>query len=979
LIINLRFTGRRLLPLSNQRDRPKGEAARAGLARAAAAAMFSAPRRRRFCPDAATGSSQFGRSSGIFQKKQTARARLTAADVAKERARSIIPQNRGPSPEEKMRHPSTAAIRLADYRPADFAIDSVELDFILHPTTTRVCARLALRRNPAGAADAPLVLDGDDLILLGVKLDGKALSPGEYEATPDRLTLAAVPDAPFTLEIDTELNPSGNTQLSGLYRSGSAYCTQCEAEGFRRITYFLDRPDVLSVYTTRIEAEKSEAPILLSNGNPVEHGDIAGSNRHYAVWRDPFPKPSYLFALVGGDLGVVRDKFTTMTGRAIDLAIYVEHGKEARAGYAMDALKRSMRWDEEKFGREYDLDVFNIVAVSDFNMGAMENKGLNIFNDKYVLASPETATDGDYAGIEGVIAHEYFHNWTGNRITCRDWFQLCLKEGLTVFRDQEFSADMRSRAVERIGDVRGLRLAQFPEDAGPLAHPVRPAVYHEINNFYTPTVYEKGAEIIRMLRTLIGDEAFRYGMDIYFERYDGTAATVEDFLSCFAEASRRDLTHFALWYSQAGTPVVTTSGDYDPIAKTFTLKLSQETAPTPGQSDKKPVVIPLALALFGENGQKLDLVSEDAASTELARGLIELDSAERVIRFREIHARPVVSLLRGFSAPVRLDPTPSSEDLERLLAYDDDPFNRWQASQNLALRAIFGRLETGALDARGLSEALRLLLARAEDDPAFVAQALSLPSDIDLAREKGADVDPDVLFEARMALRAELGRSLGKELGAIYARLSDAAPYSPDAASAGRRALRNVALDLLAGGDPEKGRALAMAQFDSAGNMTDKLAALATLALLGGHAREEAFSRFYAQYAGDALVIDKWFSLQAMIPEAATTQRVLGLMTHREFSMTNPNRVRALIGAFVNGNLMRFHALDGSGYDLLTSVVLELDPKNPQVSARLLSALRSWRTMEQRRRDLIEARLKHIVAQDNLSADLRDIATRALG
>jgi len=878
-----------------------------------------------------------------------------------------------------MRHPSTAAIRLANYRPADFAIDSVELDFILHPTATRVCARLTLRRNPAGTPDAPLVLDGDDLILLGVKLDGKALSPGEYEATPDRLILAAVPDAPFTLEIDTELNPSGNTQLSGLYRSGSAYCTQCEAEGFRRITYFLDRPDVLSVYTTRIEAEKSEAPILLSNGNPVEHGDIAGSNRHYAVWRDPFPKPSYLFALVGGDLGVVRDKFTTMTGRAIDLAIYVEHGKEARAGYAMDALKRSMRWDEEKFGREYDLDVFNIVAVSDFNMGAMENKGLNIFNDKYVLASPETATDGDYAGIEGVIAHEYFHNWTGNRITCRDWFQLCLKEGLTVFRDQEFSADMRSRAVERIGDVRGLRLAQFPEDAGPLAHPVRPQVYHEINNFYTPTVYEKGAEIIRMLRTLIGEEAFRYGMDLYFERFDGTAATVEDFLSCFAEASRRDLTHFALWYSQAGTPIVTTSSDYDPIAKTFTLKLRQETAPTPGQSDKKPVVIPLALALFGENGQKLDLVSEDAASTELARGLIELDSAERVIRFREIHARPVVSLLRGFSAPVRLDPTPSSEDLERLLAYDDDPFNRWQASQNLALRAIFGRLATGALDARGLSEALRLLLARAEDDPAFVAQALSLPSDIDLAREKGADVDPDVLFEARMALRAELGRSLGAELSATYATLSVAAPYSPDAASAGRRALRNVALDLLAGGDPERGRALAMTQFETAGNMTDKLAALATLALLGGHAREEAFSRFYAQYAGDALVIDKWFSLQAMIPEAATTQRVLGLMTHREFSMTNPNRVRALIGAFANGNLTRFHALDGSGYDLLTSVVLELDPKNPQVSARLLSALRSWRTMEPRRRDLIEARLKHIVAQDNLSADLRDIATRALG
>ncbi len=878
-----------------------------------------------------------------------------------------------------MRHPSTAAIRLADYRPADFAIDSVELDVKLHPTNTRVVARLALRRNPAGDPVAPLALDGDELTLLGVKLDGATLAPGDFEATPDRLTLAKLPDAPFTLEIDTELNPSGNTQLSGLYRSGSAYCTQCEAEGFRRITYFLDRPDVLSVYTTRIEAEKSEAPILLSNGNPVEHGDIAGTDRHYAIWRDPFRKPSYLFALVGGDLGVVRDSFTTMSGRDVALAIYVEHGKEGRAGYAMDSLKRSMRWDEEKFGREYDLDVFNIVAVSDFNMGAMENKGLNIFNDKYVLASPDTATDSDYAGIEGVIAHEYFHNWTGNRITCRDWFQLCLKEGLTVFRDQEFSADMRSRAVERIGDVRGLRLAQFPEDAGPLAHPVRPDVYQEINNFYTSTVYEKGAEIIRMLRVLIGEETFRRGMDLYFERFDGTAATVEDFLSCFAAASGRDLKHFALWYSQAGTPVVTTAGDYDAVARTFALKLRQETAPTPGQGEKKPVVIPIALALFGENGQKLDLVSDDATPAELARGLIELDAAERVIRFRDIPSRPVVSLLRGFSAPVRLEPAPASENLERLLACDDDPFNRWQAAQGLALRAIFGGLETGAPDAKGLSEALRSLLARAEDDPALAAQALSLPSETDLAREKATDVDPDVLFDARMALRAEIGKSLSSELNAIYLRFADAGAYAPDAASAGRRALRNVALDLLAGGDSERGRALALAQFESAGNMTDRLAALATLALLGGPAREEAFARFYAQYAGDALVIDKWFSLQAMIPEAATTQRVSSLMTHRDFSIANPNRVRALIGAFANGNLTRFHALDGSGYDLLTSVVLQVDPKNPQLAARLLSALRSWRTMESRRRDLIEARLKHIVAQENLSADLRDIATRALG
>ncbi|MGE5370341.1 MAG: aminopeptidase N, partial [Chloroflexota bacterium] len=567
-----------------------------------------------------------------------------------------------------MRHPANVPVRLADYRPADFLITTVSLDFSLDRTATTVVAKLTLRRNPKGAPGAPLALDGDELTLVGVSLDGRALGPQDYEATPDRLTLAAVPDGPFTLEIETRVDPTANTQLSGLYRSGSAYCTQCEAEGFRRITYFLDRPDVLSVFTTRIEAEESEAPVLLANGNPVEAGKIPGTSRHYAIWHDPFPKPSYLFALVGGDLGVLRDSFKTMSGRDIALAIYVEHGKQPRAEYAMDALKRSMRWDEEKFGREYDLDVFNIVAVSDFNMGAMENKGLNIFNDKYVLASPETATDADYAGIEAVVAHEYFHNWTGNRITCRDWFQLCLKEGLTVFRDQEFSADMRSRAVERISDVRGLRLVQFPEDAGPLAHPVRPNLYHEINNFYTSTVYEKGAELVRMLRTLIGAENFRRGMDIYFERFDGTAATVEDFLSCFAEASGRDLSHFALWYSQSGTPILSSEGAYDADAKTFALTLRQETLPTPGQPDKKPVVIPVALALFGENGEKLDLVSRDARGDELTRGLFELSDAERRITFENVPSRPIVSLLRGFSAPVRLEPAPTSADLERQLA-----------------------------------------------------------------------------------------------------------------------------------------------------------------------------------------------------------------------------------------------------------------------------------------------------------------------
>ena len=883
-----------------------------------------------------------------------------------------------------MRHATNVPVRLIDYRPADFLIDAVDLDIRLHPTSTRVHARLQLRRNPAGAPGAPLVLDGDDLTLLGVALDGRVLDPQEYTATPDRLTLALFPDGPFALEIETEINPSANTQLSGLYRSGSAYCTQCEAEGFRRITYFLDRPDVLSIYTTRIEAEKSEAPILLSNGNPAETGDIDGTSRHYAIWRDPFRKPSYLFALVGGDLGALRDSFTTMSGRRIDLAIYVERGKESRALYAMDALKRSMRWDEEKFGREYDLDVFNIVAVSDFNMGAMENKGLNIFNDKYVLASPETATDHDYAGIEAVIAHEYFHNWTGNRITCRDWFQLCLKEGLTVFRDQEFSADQRSRAVERIGDVRGLRLAQFPEDAGPLAHPVRPDVYHEINNFYTATVYEKGAEIVRMLRTLIGDVDFRRGMDLYFERFDGCAATVEDFLSCFAEAANRDLTHFALWYRQAGTPIVVSSGVHDPSRKTFTLTLRQETRPTPGQAEKEPLLIPVALALFDENGEKLALASADATPTELQRGLFELATQSRQIVFTDTPTRPVVSLLRGFSAPARLEPSPSNADLTHLLAHDDDPFNRWQAAQNLALRAIFARVDAiragaPAPEAPGFFDALRRLLKEAERDPAFVALALSLPTEIDLAREAGDNVDPDILFEARTGLRREIGLALAPEAMALYDSLAENGPYRPDAAGAGRRALRATLLDLIAASDATHGGALAMRQFSGAGNMTDRLSALAALALLGGPAREDALARFHAQFAGDSLVLDKWFALQATIPEASVIHRIAALMTHPDFSLANPNRVRALLGTFANGNLTRFHALDGSGYDLLTRAVLELDGKNPQVAARLLSAWRSWRTLEPRRRTLIEARLRQILGQERLSADVKDIATRALG
>jgi aminopeptidase N len=885
-----------------------------------------------------------------------------------------------------MRSSPLQAVRLADYRPPDFLIDRVDLDVSLHKTKTRVVAKLAVRRNPKGDPAAHFSLDGDGLLLLGAEIDGRALPAPDYEATPEKFILRKVPERPFELKIETQIDPSANTELSGLYRSGLAYCTQCEAEGFRRIVYFLDRPDVLSVYTTRIEADKSEAPVLLGNGNPVDAGDLPGG-RHYAVWSDPFPKPSYLFAIVGGDLGHISRSFTTRSGRDVKLAIYVERGKEPRASYAMDALVRAMQWDEQVFGREYDLDVFNIVAVSDFNMGAMENKGLNIFNDKYVLASPETATDVDYAGIEAVIAHEYFHNWTGNRITCRDWFQLCLKEGLTVFRDQEFTSDQRSRAVKRINDVRGLRLAQFPEDAGPLAHPVRPALYHEINNFYTPTVYEKGAELVRMLKTLIGDAEFRRGMDLYFDRFDGTAATVENFLSCFAESSGRDLSQFALWYEQAGTPHVRVEGRHDPQNKTFTLKLEQRIDPTPGQDEKRPAVIPFSFAMFNENGERFELHADEgdngATRSECARGLIELSSPQRNVVFKNVATRPVLSLLRGFSAPVRLEPEQEPEDLERLLAFDDDSFNRWQSAQSLALRSILRRIAAAresrpAPDERAFIGALRRLIDVGEADPAFAALALAPPSEIDVAREIGKDVDPDAIFAARAELKCAIGSGLSDALRDLYARLSDARPYTPDASGSGRRALRNSALDLLAAGNPKEGVALASRQFEDATNMTDRLAALSTLSLIKGEAREAAFAQFYERYSDDPLVVDKWFTLQSIIPEPETTARVRALMRHEDFSYGNPNRVRAVVGALANANPTRFHALDGSGYDLLADTVLELDSKNPQLAARLLSALRSWRSMEERRRTIAEKTLRRIRDKPNLSRDVADIATRAL-
>ena len=877
-----------------------------------------------------------------------------------------------------MRTDTAQPIRLKDYRPPDWLVETVALDISLHPTQTKVRSTLALKPNPEAVA-APLVLDGDGLTLTSLKLDGITLSAENYVAAPDSLTIPQVPNRPFMLEIETLVDPTANTQLSGLYRSSGTFCTQCEAEGFRRITYFPDRPDVMSVYTTRIEADKTETPVLLSNGNLIESGELSGG-RHFAVWNDPHPKPAYLFALVGGNLVHIEDHFRTLSGRDVTLRIYVEPGKQARCGYAMDSLKRAMHWDEEKFGREYDLDIFMIVAVADFNMGAMENKGLNVFNDKYVLASAETATDTDFAQIEAVIAHEYFHNWTGNRITCRDWFQLCLKEGLTVFRDQEFSSDMRSRPVKRISDVRGLRAAQFIEDAGPLAHPVRPEQYKEINNFYTSTVYEKGAEVVRMVQTLLGREKFRTGIDLYFARHDGHAATVEQFIQCFADASGHDMTQFMRWYSQAGTPEVTVTGHFDPARKTYTLECKQTVPPTPGQPTKQPMVIPLALGLVGKDGHDWPLTPSNGEKIE--RSVLVLDEPAHTIEFTGIDERPVLSINRGFSAPIKLNTDLDSGDLAFLAAHDGDAFNRWQALQTTAMRLLIGNVT--ALHAGksprtddNLIAALAAILDDPKLEPAFIALALAPPGEGDVAREIGRDIDPDAIHLARNALRAEIGDKLGPALVKTYYRMAVPGPYSPDAASAGHRALRNVALDLLAATAAPAAIERAAKQYGAADNMTDRMAALATLSLHAAPERERALADFYARYAADALVIDKWFSLQALIPEPDVLDKVRALTAHPAFSFANPNRVRALIGAFA-ANATQFNRADGAGYGFIADTLLALDPKNPQLAARLSNAFRSWRTLEIGRRTKAQAALARVQATANLSRDLTDIVERTL-
>ncbi len=872
----------------------------------------------------------------------------------------------------------TTAVRLQDYRPPDFAIETVNLDFNLEPTKTRVTARLDLRRR---SETGDLVLVGDELRLVSVALDGEALAADRYHATADELTIRGIGEDPVSLEIVTEIDPTANTKLMGLYRSSGTYCTQCEAEGFRRITYFLDRPDVLAVYTTRVEAAKTVAPVLLANGNLVETGDAADSSRHYAIWHDPFPKPSYLFAMVAGDLGVLSDTFTTMSGRAVALNIYCEHGKEERCAYAMDALKRSMAWDETAYGREYDLDVFNIVAVSDFNMGAMENKGLNVFNDKYVLADPDTATDVDYAHVEGVIAHEYFHNWTGDRITCRDWFQLCLKEGLTVFRDQEFSADMRSRPVKRIADVRTLKARQFPEDAGPLAHPVRPEIYHEINNFYTPTVYEKGAEVVRMLKTVLGENGFRAGMDLYFERHDGEAVTIEDFLAAFVDATGTDLGQFKLWYQQAGTPEVTARGTYDRRARTYTLALAQNGSPTPGQPVKKLMHIPVRFGLVGQNGD--DLAFERAEGARIDGDVIQFTDRSQSVVFHGVSTRPVPSLLRGFSAPVRLSIDLSEADLLFLLRTDADPFNRWQAAQTLAMRTLIaGSADVARRERVDFDQKLIDAVADVAEDErleaAFRAQVLQLPGESDIAREIGRDVDPDAIAAARNQVRARFADRVGDRLASLFGQLHDERPYTPDAASAGRRALANASLDLMVANGSQAAIEWVVGRYRDADNMTDRLAALSILAGSALEERHDALADFYHRYRHDPLVLDKWLTLEATVPAQGTLDRVRELLRHPAFSISNPNRVRSLVGAFAGGNQTQFNRADGAGYEFVADFVIELDHRNPQTAARLLVSFRSWRALEPHRRALAEKALQRVAAVDSLSPDTRDIVTRTL-
>lgn len=850
-----------------------------------------------------------------------------------------------------------------NYKVPAFTLDKVELSFDLYDDHALVTNRMQLKRQSEGA----LHLYGDELELLGLQMNGVPLAKNQYSLQLSDLVIENCPDE-FSLEVSTRIYPQNNTQLSGLYRSNHLFCTQCEAEGFRRISFFLDRPDVLAKYTTKITADKTTYPILLSNGNLIDSGELH-EGRHWVLWEDPFKKPSYLFALVAGNLACIKDNFVTCSGRTVDLRIYVEPGNEDKCAHAMASLKNAMRWDEEVYGREYDLDIFMIVAVSDFNMGAMENKGLNIFNSKYILARPDTATDQDFADIEGVVGHEYFHNWTGNRVTCRDWFQLSLKEGLTVFRDQEFSRDMHSREVNRIADVKVLRSTQFPEDAGSMAHPVRPDSYQEINNFYTATVYNKGAEVIRMQHTLLGAEGFRRGMDLYFERHDGQAVTIDDFVAAMEDANQVDLSQFKLWYSQAGTPEVQVASEYS--GGVLTLEMSQSCLPTPECKEKKPFHIPIRIALFSREGKILPLEQK----------ILELRHSQQTFSFSELPSKPIVSLLGDFSAPIKLKYHQSDEDLVDLLRFESDGYAKWDAAQRLAIASLSHLFNTPQSQwqlPQTLINAYRHVLRDESLDYALRAELLTPPGFEEVAATL-TTVDVDSVEAARDFFRVELGKQLFEPMDALYKEFWRQEDHGMSAKAYGRRKLRNLCLWFMMKADEESSLRICQQQFTNAKTMTDQIASFGALNnCKQSTVREQAIGSFYKQWSQEELVLDKWFSIQAVSELPDTLARVNTLLNHPAFSIKNPNKLRALVGAFCQANPRNFHRADGSGYAFLGDILKRIDKINPQVAARLATPFTRWQRFDRPRQALIQQQLNHLIKRE-LSADLRELVEKSLG
>ena len=878
-----------------------------------------------------------------------------------------------------MRTSQPQTIFLKDYRVPAFLVDHVDLRFELFEDGARVHCTLAMRRNPdSDSSDKSLELDGDSLTTLeSVSLDGNLLEGSAYEDRDDKLTLHEVPDQ-FNLGIVTWIEPQNNTRLEGLYKSSGMFCTQCEAEGFRCITYFPDRPDVMARFRTRVEADKTRYPILLSNGNDVEKGDLA-DGRHFVTWEDPFPKPCYLFALVAGDLLEKRDTFKTMSGRDIDLRMYVEPRNAEKCDHAMDSLKRAMRWDEEVYGREYDLDIFMIVAVDDFNMGAMENKGLNIFNSSCVLASQETATDMAFQRIESIVAHEYFHNWSGNRVTCRDWFQLSLKEGFTVFRDSCFSADVGSPTVKRIEDATMLRTAQFAEDAGPMAHPVRPESYMEITNFYTLTIYEKGSEVVGMIHTLLGPDLFRKGSDLYFERHDGQAVTTDDFVRAMEDASGRDLSQFRLWYEQSGTPELTVRDEFDDAAGIYRLTIGQSIPDTPGQTNKKPQHIPFSIGLLGADGQSLPLkLTADGAEAPMDR-VLELTDASHTFEFHGVSERPVPSLLRGFSAPVRVFYPWTREQLTFLMSHDSDGFNRWDAGQRLAVDVINSQVASADEDVdAGLIEAYRSLMADSSLDQALVAKMLQLPSEAYLI-ELADQPNVPAIHRARERVLAHLARALRDELLACYHRNTLSGDYEVTPEAVARRSLRNTALAWLLHIDDEEGRALATSQFNESDNMTDRMGALRALVNSGYEKeQEQALADFYQQWKDDPQVVEQWFAVQSGSTRTGGLRKIHELMEHPAFDWKNPNKIRSVIGVFAGQNLPAFHAEDGAGYRFLAEQVRKLDDSNPQIAARLVSPLTRWRKFAPVHGEQMKLALETIRDKSGLSRDVYEVVHKSL-